>query len=73
MQMLCNVHDIRNHCARRWKLPCAAAVEHSVPEHVSMEVPGIDGETGFVTEVLTEDQFEQRAAKLEVIQRIRVV
>ena len=38
-----------------------------------VEVPGIDGETGFVTEVLTEDQFEQRAAKLEVIQRIRVV
>lgn len=38
-----------------------------------VEVPGIDGETGFVTEVLTEDQFEQRAAKLEVIQRIRIV
>ncbi len=38
-----------------------------------VEVPGIDGETGFVTEVLTEDQFEQRAAKLEGIQRIRVV
>ncbi len=36
-------------------------------------IPGIEGETGFLTQVLTEDDFEERAAKLQVIQRIRVV
>lgn len=39
-----------------------------------VEVPGITGETGFLTGVMTEEAFEEKAAALKDIrQRIRVV
>ena len=38
-----------------------------------IQVPGIDGEIGFLTGIMTEEAFEEKAAKIHVIQRIRVV
>ena len=48
-----------------------AAAENVFGTVEYVEVPEISGETGFVTGLLTEEDFEQKAAALGIIQRIR--
>lgn len=48
-----------------------AAAENVFGAVEYVEVPEISGETGFVTGLLTEEDFEQKAAALGIIQRIR--
>ncbi len=48
-----------------------AAAENVFGTVEYVEVPEISGETGFVTGLLTEEEFEQKAAALGIIQRIR--
>ncbi len=48
-----------------------AAAENVFGTVEYVEVPEISGETGFVTGLLTEEDFEQKAAVLGIIQRIR--
>lgn len=48
-----------------------AAAENVFGAVEYVEVPEISGETGFVTGLLTEEEFEQKAAALGIIQRIR--
>lgn len=39
-----------------------------------VEAEGIFGETGFLTEIMTEEAYEQKASELKnILQRIRVV
>lgn len=38
-----------------------------------VEVPEISGEVGFLTKVMSEEEYEKKASGLNIIQRIRVV
>lgn len=38
-----------------------------------VEVPEIPGEVGFLTKVMSEEEYEKKASGLNIIQRIRVV
>jgi homoserine dehydrogenase len=40
--------------------------------HVNYVDADIEGETAFTTEVMTEGEFEEKAAKIELINRIRL-
>lgn len=48
-------------------------VKSAFGEAEFVEAAGITGETGFLTETMSEEQYEEKASGLHVIQRIRVV
>ena len=49
--------------------PAAVEAAFGLVEYIDAD---IDGETAFITDVMTEGEFEERAAKIELINRIRL-
>ena len=51
-----------------------AAIEAAFGQvaYVEADIAGTEGETAFTTEVMTEAEFEEQAALIEVVNRIRL-